>query len=740
MLDPVKCARYYKHRMDALVKLCLLRCHEIVGKVTDYFYVDEFQKRGTPHRHMCVYVEGAPPADVSTANGRRAMTDWFDKIASCDAALLPEHLRKKVQKHFCSDNYCRNNKSKCCRFNAPWWPMPRSMILQPFGDGELGDDRTSELKHLRTKFREELGKLDTALHRRKIIEADHHRASTTAEQFLSHLGCSFKQYVEVLRTDLAKGRPAVLLKRAVKDLRTNPFVATLSHVWDAQMDVQLVLDPYAAALYLTTYMCKGTEGVSALMSDVIQKFHSGEFDDYRRILKQGEVWLKHNEVCAQEAVFHVLSMSIAGESCAVQYLDTSRPDDRVGIVKNHTNIRELPDDSTDITKMSPLDHFQQYHAERHSGIADGICPDLSYAEFHMLYERESAPKTDTPDPGMLSDEEQDDDSPVDAAPQAAPPQHVVGDAAPDVACLSGLDRLTQFVRYDAFFNNQPPKIGSPQHRYRRRTRRGCIRARWFSADRPASVEDHDREQLMLMLPGSLWAAYDTNTDTEMTRLMLGCQSHRDVIRKRPQFFARAWRYIEAPDCADMEALEKKVIEDLRSADQLEQDVAARLPVDDGNDDLVLDDAAMHAFDDTHPPPATHEVTRPARRSVTTSTTLPHLVADEEHWRNVRALNREQREVHDHCLHHWRHNHTEPMRLFITGGAGVGKSALLRVLFQTTKNVSNDRLQDGRPEAPKAVIMAMTGNTARNVRGMTVHSALRLKITDPDAGPGAKAIK
>ena len=62
--------------------------------------VDEFQKRGTPHRHMCVYVEGAPPANVSTADGRRAMIDWFDEIASCDAALLPEHLRKKVQKTF----------------------------------------------------------------------------------------------------------------------------------------------------------------------------------------------------------------------------------------------------------------------------------------------------------------------------------------------------------------------------------------------------------------------------------------------------------------------------------------------------------------------------------------------------------------------------------------------------------------------------------------------------------------
>ena len=178
----------------------------------------------------------------------------------------------------------------------------------------------------------------------------------------------------------------------------------------------------------------------------------------------------------------------------------------------------------------------------------------------MLYERESAPKAAAPDPGLLTDEEQDDDSPVDDTRRATPP-HVAAleDAAPDVACLSGLDRLTQFVRYDAFFNNQPVKIGSQQHRYRRRTRRGCIRARWFSADRPGSVEDHDREQLLLMLPGSLWAAYDTNPDTEMTRLKLGCQSYCDVIRRHHQFFARAWRYIQAPGCGDLEALEKKVL-------------------------------------------------------------------------------------------------------------------------------------------------------------------------------------
>ncbi len=66
-----------------------------------------------------------------------------------------------------------------------------------------------------------------------------------------------------------------------------------------------------------------------------------------------------------------------------------------------------------------------------------------------------------------------------------------------------------------------------------------------------------------------------------------------------------------------------------------------------------------------------------------------------------------------------------MLLFITGGAGVGKSALLKVLFQAATNVSNTMIDQGDFHKPKAMVMAMTGCTARNVGGKTVHSALGL---------------
>jgi hypothetical protein len=45
--DPVTCARYFDRRFKGLVKAVLIPSH-VIGEVTDYAGVDEFQQRGTP--------------------------------------------------------------------------------------------------------------------------------------------------------------------------------------------------------------------------------------------------------------------------------------------------------------------------------------------------------------------------------------------------------------------------------------------------------------------------------------------------------------------------------------------------------------------------------------------------------------------------------------------------------------------------------------------------------------------
>lgn len=57
--DPVTCARYYEHIMNAFWKL-FQNTNIICGKVKDYFYVTEFQTTSLPHDHGLLWIKNAP--------------------------------------------------------------------------------------------------------------------------------------------------------------------------------------------------------------------------------------------------------------------------------------------------------------------------------------------------------------------------------------------------------------------------------------------------------------------------------------------------------------------------------------------------------------------------------------------------------------------------------------------------------------------------------------------------------
>ena len=66
-----------------------------------------------------------------------------------------------------------------------------------------------------------------------------------------------------------------------------------------------------------------------------------------------------------------------------------------------------------------------------------------------------------------------------------------------------------------------------------------------------------------------------------------------------------------------------------------------------------------------------------------------------------------------------------MRLFITGGAGVGKSHLINTLRQFLEKTFTD--YTGNAEKPKVLVLAPTGVAAINVDGTTIHSGLGIPV-------------
>jgi hypothetical protein len=93
--DPVTCTRYYRHRINALRQLI---CHDetFFEKISDYYFVTEFQNRGSEHDHTLLWIEGAP---VYGNDNNSQIEQFVDKYITCNTDHLDPELAK-VHRHY----------------------------------------------------------------------------------------------------------------------------------------------------------------------------------------------------------------------------------------------------------------------------------------------------------------------------------------------------------------------------------------------------------------------------------------------------------------------------------------------------------------------------------------------------------------------------------------------------------------------------------------------------------------
>ena len=100
---------------------------------------------------------------------------------------------------------------------------------------------------------------------------------------------------------------------------------------------------------------------------------------------------------------------------------------------------------------------------------------------------------------------------------------------------------------------------------------------------------------------------------------------------------------------------------------------------------------------------------------------------------VRSLNEQQRLAFDTVLTWCRsvakapgtHEQVHSLQLFITGGAGAGKSHLMKTFYHTAVNTFRQISQN--PEKPSVLLLASTGIAAINIKGTTINSGLSIPV-------------
>ena len=93
----------------------------------------------------------------------------------------------------------------------------------------------------------------------------------------------------------------IVFKREPSECFVNNYNSAVMLAWQANMDLQYVLNPYACIMYVASYILKTDRALGELLRHVANEVRTEELRT--QLNKVGSAFLTHREVSAQEAVY-----------------------------------------------------------------------------------------------------------------------------------------------------------------------------------------------------------------------------------------------------------------------------------------------------------------------------------------------------------------------------------------------------------------------------------------------------
>lgn len=308
-----------------------------LGNVLDYFYRVEFQQRGSPHIHMLVWIEGAPKFGK---NSNEEIAEFVHQHSTCERNKdIPKLVNYQTHRHA---RTCRKKGQNICRFNFPLPPMSSTQILEPLE--QLEKEKFPDIGKQYDKICSYLSELKSG-------------EKMTFPEFLKALNMNEDLYIRAIRSSL--NTPKVFLKRNVSEIRVNAYNNFILRCWEANIDVQFILDAYACAAYVVSYISKSQRGMSNLMYEACKEARQGNKNLQQQVRHIGNKFLSHVEISAQEAVYLVLQLPLRSCTRSFVFINTSPCETRTFLLKPHDVLADMPENSTDIQSDNALQRYQR---------------------------------------------------------------------------------------------------------------------------------------------------------------------------------------------------------------------------------------------------------------------------------------------------------------------------------------------------------------------------------------------
>ncbi|KAK3097672.1 hypothetical protein FSP39_011969 [Pinctada imbricata] len=545
---------------------------------------------------------------------------------------------------------CRKKGKAVCRFGFPLPPLSKTMLLEPLEtDVEKYKKKYDEIQEKINKYKDGMNfSYDQFLHEVVNMPED--------------------EYIKCIRSSI--NGPKVFLKRMPSDVRVNMYNKNVLQAWNANIDLQFVLDPYACAMYIVSYISKSQRGMSALMDRACKEARQGNMDIKKQVRHIGNHFLNSVEVSAQEASYLVLQMPLTKGSRDVIFINTSPPHERVLLLKQQSDLMELSPESTDIHYQNIIARYSKRPRQ-----LDNWCLADYASQLDIKYPEEKK-KTDIQDEVNDDDLNTDDDENLEFTED-----DVLVTLKNGISIKRRIhDLILRYVRYNV----------------------------------KTDPENHYRERLLLFMP---WR--DESVD-----LLNGHNSYQEHYRQVHLLVDNKANFYEK-NIDDIERAMQEAEEEFAQHDEIAPNAQQTNADDEAEGQQEASDFVMFNPDR----PLEHR-RYDIGADIGASTSVPNIechsdrVSDDEYLKLVRSLNIKQREFFTHVLH-WINTKDQPLYAFLSGGAGVGKSVLIKAIYQALHRQLHS-IEGEDPDDIRILLCAFTGKAAYNINGVTIASAFHKK--------------
>ncbi|XP_063442198.1 uncharacterized protein LOC134722507 [Mytilus trossulus] len=652
--DPVTCSRYFDYRVQQFINLVLKSDHDPIGKLTDFFYRVEFQQRGSPHIHILIWIENAP---VYESDSNEDVVAFIDKYVSC--SLLENNtnlVNLQVHKH---SKTCRKKGHPICRFGFPLPPMKATVILEPLKEND-------DIEKYKAIYKEIQNEINT-LHNSEYID------QMTYDMFLDDvLQMDDENYIKAIRSNLSG--PKVFLKRKPIEVRVNGYMKTVLIAWQANHDLQYVLDAFACAVYIVSYISKSQKGMSALLDQAAKEARQGNLDLKHQVRHIGNYFSNSVETSAQEATYLTLQMPLTKATRQVVFINTSPQHKRTFLLKQSSVLEKLGPDSTEIESDNDIKRYSRRPKQLENWcLADYVSPlELQY------------PKTESSDDHETEEKDHESDNENEAA-NADIIEEINNKI--DITLKNGI----------RIYQRKTPKV-----------------IRYVKYNYKTDSENFYRERLMLFYP---WR-------NELSDLQYEHETFENMYLTVARILEKKAKQYEGK-VIDLEKAIEEAENDCNENDQIAP-ATQQVEMEDAEIGPTESEQYVHFNPDRPTEHRLYDMSREVGIEARTVELTNHAnrISERDYFDLIRSLNKKQWEFFQHVVT-WVKTKHEPFYTFLTGGAGCGKSVVVRTIFQALhRHLCSIEGED--PDDIRILLCAPTGKAAYNINGLTIHNAFQIQ--------------